>query len=162
MTPVKDWPAALRRRWFLTVAAGGGFLLVGLAAFLALQDRVLLVISDLLAICTILQCLSCYRMVRSGSYEVVEGICIALDRPGLGRRRKVRLLLDDGNECAVVLDKQTKLRIGCRYRIFLRRGGSPEPGPEAFSQRLGGDLFLALEDLGTYHMTDEKEETPHV
>ena len=41
----QEWPAVLRRRWLLTGAAGGGFLLVGLAVFFALEDRVLLMLS---------------------------------------------------------------------------------------------------------------------
>ena len=133
-----------------------------LAVFLDLQNHILLVIGGLLSLCTLLQCLSCCRMARSGAYEVVEGVCIAPDRPGLGRR-KIRLLLADCSECAVMLDKRTTLRLCRRYRIFLRRSGPPDPAPGTLSERLGGDLFLALEDLGPYHtMTDEKEETPHV
>ena len=50
----QGWPAVLRRRWLLTGAAGIGFLLVGLAVFFALEDRVLLILSGMLTFCTLL------------------------------------------------------------------------------------------------------------
>ena len=52
----QEWPAVLRRRWILTGAAGVVFLLVGLAVFFALGDRILLILSGMLTLCTLLHC----------------------------------------------------------------------------------------------------------
>lgn len=147
----KEWPAALRNRWFLHIAAGVGFLLVGLAAFSALHDRMLLMISALLSLCTVLRCLSFYRMVQAESYEVVEGVCIELGRPGLRKRRRVRLLQEDGNEYAVLLDKRTPLRIGNRYRIYFRREDDGGQDVNLFPCFAAEGQFLGLEDMGEYH-----------
>ena len=45
MRQFRDWPAALQRKWLLSWAAGAAFLTVGIAVFLALEDRPLLIIS---------------------------------------------------------------------------------------------------------------------
>lgn len=147
----KEWPAALRNRWFLYNAAGAGFLLVGLAAFSALHDRMLLMISGLLSLCTFLRCFSFYRMVQAEAYEVVEGVCIELGHPGLRKRRKVRLLQEDGNEYAVLLDKRTPLRIGNRYRIYFQREDNSSQVVYLFPCVATEDRFLGLEDMGEYH-----------
>lgn len=49
MQQFKHWPTALQRRWLLSWAAGGAFLVIGVAVFFALDDQALLVISILLS-----------------------------------------------------------------------------------------------------------------
>ena len=86
----------LRRRWILTGAAGVVFLLVGLAVFFALGDRILLILSGMLTLCTLLHCVEYYHTIRCRRYQAIEAICVDLGRPGIGRRRKIRLLLQEG------------------------------------------------------------------
>lgn len=148
MKKFRGWPAVLQRRWLLSGAAGLGFLAVGAAAFLALQDRVLLMISALLAFCIALRSVSFYRMARSNGYEVVEGVCIELGRPGMKKQQSVRLLQMDGNEYAVMLDKRTTLRIGNLYRLYFRQ--APPSQLSGLERYLAQDQFLGLEDLGEY------------
>ncbi len=151
----------LRRRWILTGAAGFGFLLVGLAVFFSLGDRMLLMLSGMLALCTILHCVEYYRTIRRGSYQAVEAVCIALGRAGIGRQRKVRFLLQDGREVTATLDKRMALWVGRQYRIYFRLGSvSPANGAAPQGSPVGG-LFLALEDLGEYQADtaiDDKED----
>lgn len=45
MELIKMWPAVLIHRWGLTIAAGFGFLLVGVAVWMATQDRIMLLLS---------------------------------------------------------------------------------------------------------------------
>lgn len=149
MKKFHEWPAALQRRWLLSGAAGLGFLAVGLVVFLVLQDRTLLMLSILLALCVTLRCVSFYRMARSDGYEVVEGVCIELGRSGMKKQRRVRLLQMDGNEYAVMLDKRTTLRIGNLYRLYFRQ--TPPSQMSGLEQHLAQDQFLGLEDLGEYH-----------
>ena len=158
----QEWPAVLRRRWLLTGAAGIGFLLVGLAVFFALEDRVLLILSGMLTFCTLLHCAEYYRTVRSRRYQVIEATCVALGRAGIGRQRKVRLLLQDGRDVTVTLDKRMDLRIGRQYRIFCRLNRAPPHDGADLQDLPAGDSILALEDLGAYR-TDiaiEDEEEP--
>ena len=93
--------------------------------FFALGDRVLLILSGMLTFCTLLHCAEYYRTVRSRRYQVIEATCVALGRAGIGRQRKVRLLLQDGRDVTVTLDKRMDLRIGRQYRIFCRLNRAP-------------------------------------
>lgn len=138
MVKYRNWPPVLRRRWLLSILTGTGILLTGTAFSLVLGDKVLLTISVLLVACMALRCLSFYRLVHKGSYEVVEGICIEVGRAGLHGQRSVRLLQLDGNEYATLLDKRTTLRVGNFYRMFS--------GIDRDNSR----VFLCLEDLGAY------------
>jgi len=156
MKKFHEWPAVLQRRWLLSGAAGLGFLAVGLVVFFTLHDRALLIISALLAFCIALRCVSFYRMARSDGYEVVEGVCIELGRPGMKKQRSVRLLQMDGNEYAVMLDKRTTLRIGNLYRLYFRQ--TPPSQISGLEQYLAQDQFLGLENLGEYH--EGAEENP--
>lgn len=124
--------------------------------FLTLHDRVLLMISALLALCIALLCVSFYRMARSDDYEVVKGICIELGRSGMKKHRSVCLLQMDGNEYTVMLDKRTPLRIGNLYRLYFRQ--APPGQMSGLERYLSQDQFLGLEDLGEYH--DGSEEHP--
>lgn len=155
MKKFHEWPAALQRRWLLSGAAGLGFLVVGLAAFFTLHDRGLLMISALLALCTAFRCASFYRMARSDGYDMVEGVCIELGRPGIKKQRSVRLLQMDGNEYTVMLDKRTPLRIGNLYRLYFHQ---VPPGQASGLERyLAPDQFLGMEDLGEYHAGSTEE-----
>ena len=144
----QKWPAVLRRRWLLTGAVGGLFLLVGLAAFFSLGDRVLLMLSGMLTLCTLLHCVEFYRTVRRRRYQAIEAACIALGRPSIGRRREIQLLLQDGREVVVTWDKRVNLRIGRRYRIFYRLDCAQPHGGAGLHDLPAGNLLLALEDLG--------------
>lgn len=157
----QEWPAVLRRRWILTGAAGFGFLLVGLAVFFSLEDRVLLILSGMLTLCTLLHCVEYYHTVRFRRYQTIEATCTALGRPGIGRQRKVHLLLPDGRETTVTLDKRTALRVGRQYRIFFRLNRAPPYGEPDLQDLPAGDSILALEDLGEYRTDiaiEDKEE----
>lgn len=122
----------------------------------------LLWISALLALGTLLRCFLFYRIVQAEAYEVVEGVCIELGRAGLRKRRKVRLLQEDGNEYTILLGKQMSLRLGNRYRIFFRRGEVAGQGAERFPNFIVEDHLLGLEDMGEYHAavggTTDKED----
>ena len=160
----QEWPAVLRRRWLITGAAGFGFLLVGLAVFFALGDRVLLMLSGMLTLCTLLHCVEYYCTVRSRRYQAIEVTCVALGRTGIGRQRKVCLLLQDGREVTITLDKRMALRVWHQYRIFFRLNRAPSHGEPDLHGMPAGDSILALEDLGEYRtdtIREEKEETVH-
>ena len=160
----QEWPAVLRRRWILTGAAGIGVLLVGLAVFFSRGDRVLLMLSGMLTLCTLLRCVEYYHTIRCRRYQAIEATCIALDRVGIGRQRKVHLLLQDGRETTVTLDKRTALRVGRQYRIFCRLNRAPPHDGADLQDLPAGDSILALEDLGAYRtdiVIEDEEETKH-
>lgn len=159
MNKFKDWPAALQRRWLLSWAAGAAFLVIGVAAYFALKDHALLIISILLTACIVLRCLAFYRTVTAGCYEVVSGVCIGLGHAGLKRYRSVRMLLTDGTEYEVALDKRISLRIGNRYQLYFRTGPRTTVQHSIPGQALMDSQFLALSDMGEYHCDNNSEDT---
>ena len=144
----KEWPAALQRRWALLISAGAGILLVGLAVFFAFNDTMMLALSSLLTLFLVLRCIHFYRTVHSGGYEVVDGVCISAGRAGIRKYRRIRLLLSDGTEKDILIDKHTSLCVGNSYRIYLRCSASSSNTSDLPVEYWTGDGFLCLENLG--------------
>lgn len=155
MQQYKDWPAALQRKWLLSWAAGAAFLVVGMAVFFTLNDRPMLLISVLLSAGTALRCFFLYRTAATGRYEVVSGVCIGLGHAGLKRHRMVRMLLEDGTEYEVALDKRISFRIGNCYQLYFQTAPGPAENQGIPGQAFMDSRFLALVDLGEY-LADEK------
>ena len=140
---INQWPPVLLRRWLLQAAIAPGCLFVGVVMFLAAKDHVLLTISILLALCIAIRCAFLHRLISNGAYEVVEGVCIQIKNAPLNKQRSISLLTKDETEQVILLDKQAKVQIGNRYRVYFQQA------PEA-QIYLTQDRILALEDLGEY------------
>lgn len=70
------WPPPLLRRWVLTIAAGVGFLLVGVAVWLAAGDRMMLILSSTAFLLALVRAVLLFRCFTLEDYAVVEGVCI--------------------------------------------------------------------------------------
>lgn len=138
---MNQWPPVLLRRWLFQAAIGPGCLFVGVVMFLAEEDHILLTLSVLLALCITIRCAFLYRLICNGAYEVAEGVCIQIKNTPLNKQRSISLLIEDETKQVILLDKQVKVRIGNRYRVYFQRA------PETQSY-LTQDRVLALEDLG--------------
>ena len=155
MMPYRDWPVVLKRKWIMTLVMGLQFFLVGVGVYLALNDRTMLLISTALVLCTALRCASFYWTIYTGNYEITEGFCIEICKADRQRRRKVRLLEEDGNEWAILLDKRTPIRIGSYYRIYYEVCPGSQRGSDmlpVFAAR----QFLAVEDLSVRDSEDDE------
>lgn len=158
MRSITNWPVALLRRWLLSAAVGGAFLLAGAAAFFALEDHILLGLSLILALYTFLRCASVYRIASSGSYETVEGVCVEIKRKVLQKQQSVRLMSLDGVEHSLTLDRQMRLRLGNHYRFYFKP--SDAAGMGSLPQNLRPqDQLLGLEDLGEYRLEQDSSDT---
>lgn len=152
MMHYRDWPVVLKRKWIMTGAMGLLFLLVGGIIYLTLNDRTLLFISAALVLCTSLRCATLYRTISTGNYEITEGLCIEIGKAGLHQQREVRLLEADGNECAIMLDKRTPVRIGNYYRVYYESCSGYQRKPEALPVSAVRQ-YLAAEDIGIHDIT---------
>lgn len=150
MEKLKAWPPALLRKWLATCMIGASCLVVGTVMYLAANDRVMLVISVLLALLTALRCASFFRLVCLQAYETVEGVCVGIKKAPFRKQRSICLLTESGAEYTITLNKQTLVRIGnCYCAYFQHTEQAPDVIP--FQRSLAQDQFLALEDLGEYH-----------
>ena len=155
MKHLPEWPAPLLRKWFLSAAIGLGCLLVGIIMYIALADKVMLMLSILLTLLTAGRCMILYRQIGRKAYECVEGVCIKIQKAPLRKQRSLCLITDSGIEHTVTLDARIPVRIGNSYRLFYLATEVDGPN-QIFSAQ---QQFLALEDLGEYQMSDILQET---
>ena len=158
MKHLPEWPAPLLRKWFLSAAIGLGCLLVGIIMYVALDDKVMLMLSILLTLLTTGRCMILYRQIGREAYECVEGVCIKIQKAPLRKQRSLCLLTDSGIEHTVTLDARIPVRIGNCYRLFYL--ATADDGMyQLFSAQ---QQFLALEDLGEYQVSDILQEAEEV
>lgn len=139
---MKQWPPVLLRRWLLTVAAGLGFLVVGLAVWLALRDRMFLCLSGVVFLLSLGRAVTLFRCFLLGDYEVLEGVCIQTAQFPFQRYRKVRFLDAEEQEFTLMLGKQQRVQVGCQYRLYLQRGKNlPLPGGWLSASLAAGNLL---------------------
>ena len=150
MELLKDCPRVLLQKLFITISIGAGCFAVGAVSYAAARDAVLLALSAGVFISCILRSASLYRMLRQRRYSVTEGVCIGVTAKPMRRYRKVRLMDAEGLETSLLLDKQTKVKIGFRYRIYLKEAQRMSLGNEYLDTALSGNCFLGLEELGKY------------
>ena len=156
MSGFENWPAPILRRWLLSAAAGPVIFLIGLAGRIALHDPTLLTLSTLLASCMVVRCILLFQAIRQGSYEAVEGACIAIRRAPLGGHQRIRLMDESGTAHDLLLDRRQRFLIGSSYRVYLQ---SP-PGAALPEARIPHGALLGLEDLGECQTESEIDGQP--
>ena len=150
MGKIKDGPVPIKRKLFLTCIIGTVCLLVGLAMFLLLKDRMMLFLSLAVCIFSIGKALEYYRVIAGEEYEIVEGTCVAVMPKPLRKYRKIKIMDDDGNESTMLLDKQSKVKIGYRYRFYFKETQHISLGSEYLDSAMSSDCFLGYEELGEF------------
>lgn len=147
MKHLPEWPAPLLRKWLLSAIIGLGFLIVGSIMYMALDDKIMLMLSLPLSLLSAGHCVHLYRQIGLDAFECVEGVCIKIQRAH--KQRSLCLLTATGAEHTVTLDARIPVRIGNCYRLFyLTLSGYDFPYVQ--------QQFLALEDLGEF-VTDSGE-----
>lgn len=153
MDAIKNAPAPLRRKLILTALLGLLCLLIGAAMFLFIKDRIMLLLSAAVFLSSLFRAWSLYGILRKGEYEVVEGTCVGVTPKPLRKYRKVRIMDDAGNELTLLLGKQTRVKIGFRYRFFFKKAQRFSVGSESIDAALSSDCFLGFEELGEFSVT---------
>lgn len=150
MGKIKDGPLPIKRKLFLTCIIGTVCLLVGVAMFLLLKDRMMLFLSLAVCLFSFLKAFEFYRVIAGEEYEIVEGTCIAVMPKPLRKYRKIKIMDDNGNESTMLLGKQSKVRIGYRYRFYFKETQRLSLGSEYLDSAMSSDCFLGYEELGEF------------
>lgn len=148
MDRLRNTPAPIRRKLFLTVVLGFACLLIGSAMFIFAKDQIMLLLSAAVCILCVAKAYSVFRLAVKKEYETVEGICVGITPKPLRKYRKIRIMDAEGNEFALLLDKHSKIKIGFRYRFFFKRTQRLTFGSEYFDSAMSSDCFLGYEELG--------------
>lgn len=150
MGKIKEAPAPLKRKLFLTCIVGTVCLLVGIAMFLFLKDRMMLFLSLAVCVFSAGKVIDFYRVITGEKYEIVEGTCVAVVPKPLRKYRKIKIMDDNGNESTMLLGKQSKVKIGYRYRFFFKETQHISLGSEYLDSAMSSDHFLGYEELGEF------------
>lgn len=158
MKHLPEWPAPLLRKWLLSAAIGVGFLIIGSIVYIALDDKIMLMLSLPLSLLSAGRCVLLYRLIGRDAYECVEGVCIKIQKAPLRKQRSLCLLTDSGIEHTVTLDTRIPVRIGNCYRLFYL--AMEDDGMYQFFH--APQQFLALVDLGEYQVSDILQEAEEI
>lgn len=148
MEHLKGAPAPLRKKFYMTGLLGLLCLLIGIAVYFFSKDRTMLLLSGVVCFLSMLRAYSILRTITGKQYETVEGTCVGIMPKPLRKYRKIRIMDDDGNESAVLLNKQSKVKIGYRYRFFFQKTQRISLGSEYLDTAMSSDHFLGYEELG--------------
>ena len=150
MSKIREAPAPLRRKIYLTAIIGIVCFLVGLAMFLFLKDKMMLFLSLVICTFSIGKVIDYYRIIAGEDYETVEGTCVSITPKPLRKYRKIKIMDDNGVESSLLLNKQSKIRIGYRYRFYFKETQHISLGSEYLDSALSSDCFLGYEELGEF------------
>lgn len=148
MEHIKSAPVPLRRKFYMTGLLGVLCLLIGIAVYFFSKDKTMLLLSGVVCALSMVRAYSILRAIIGKQYEVVEGTCVGIMPKPLRKYRKIRIMDDDGNESAVLLSKQSRVKIGYRYRFFFKRTQQISLGSEYLDTAMSSDHFLGYEELG--------------
>lgn len=68
----------------------------------------------------------------------------------LRKYRKIKIMDDNGNESTMLLGKQSKVKIGYRYRFYFKETQRISLGSEYLDSAMSSDCFLGYEELGEF------------
>ena len=155
MEHLKSTPAPLRRKFYMTGLLGLLCLLIGIAVYFFSKDSTMLLLSGVVCVLSMLRAYSILRTITGKQYETVEGTCVGIMPKPLRKYRKIRIMDDEGNESAVLLNKQSKVKIGYRYRFFFQKTQRFSLGSEYLDTAMSSDHFLGYEELGELNNSAE-------
>lgn len=154
MDKLRTAPLPLRRKLLLTALAGAAFFLVGLAAIFFSLDTVTALLSGILAIGLAFKTAELYRLIITGHYTDIDGICIAITQTPLRKYRNVRIIDSQERERTLVLPRQDKIEVGRRYRFYFKSSERIRTGSSLLDTALPTDGFLGLEAASDYSNVD--------
>lgn len=143
-------PTPLRQKMTWTAVVGVLCFLVGLGFFLFWKDQTTMLLSCTLLVMCMGKAISYYRIVTTNAYEVVEGTCVGIAPKPLRKYRKVKIMDSTGNEISLLLDKQSKIKIGYQYKFYFKKTERITIGSEYFDSALNSDCFLGFEEVGVF------------
>ena len=158
MEKIKNAPVPLRRKFYITGLLGILCLLIGIAMYFFARDRTMLLLSSVVCILSICKAYTLLRTITTEQYEVVEGTCVGITPKPLRKYRKIRIMDDEGNESSLLLNKQSKVKIGYRYRFYFKNTQRLTWGNDYMDSSLSSDCFLGYEELGEFKMESEEEQ----
>lgn len=135
----------------VAISAIGFFcVLFGCIFGIVTHDRLFILMSLLIGICSILRALSFYHLIHTHAYLSLDVSCTKREQTLFGKNQQYWFASDNGKEYAFSLEKNIKLLEGHRYRLYFRK---PQQGT-------GQSMPCAGDILGYEELTDQLPELP--
>ncbi|MCM1526232.1 MAG: hypothetical protein NC091_03205 [Bacteroides sp.] len=150
-------PPVLRGKAVLTVITGAGVGMVAIIAFAVSKDRTMLTLGGILFLWCLLRGGMLWQGVSAGHYECITGICTSVSRQPFRRYKKVHLTLEDGNETALLLGMQERIRPDTWYRFYFRNSSAPRLGNDYLDAALSINVFLGFEEITMEKLPQDEE-----
>jgi len=147
MNELKNFPKALLQKILFTALIGVVCLIVGAAYFIFSKDTITLVLSGFVFVFSIIRSAGLYHTIAKQKYEIVEGTCIGVSSKPFQKQVTVKVMDDAGIESTLRFGKQTKVKIGFRYRFYFKQGQRVSVGSAYFDTALSSDHFLGFDEL---------------
>ena len=147
MQGIFHWPSPLLRKWLMLVLISLGCLAVGTIMLILNEDKVLLCMSDILALLTVGRCVLLYRKISHGEYEVMEGVCLSTKWSPLQHLRLLCLITQDGEKRFVSISQKAPLQMGRLYRVYILEHPQLMLSTDIQGETIRYSAF-AIEDLG--------------
>ncbi|CUX25528.1 hypothetical protein [Clostridium sp. C105KSO13] len=127
-------------------AIGFFCVLIGCIYSIHTHDRIFLMLSLLIGLCSIIRFFSLYRMIRRGHFITIEGKCQKREPSMFKKNQQILLLTEDGQEFRFSLDKSVKILQGHHYRLYFQ---SDKSNGKDQAENLSNALqdFLGFEEL---------------
>jgi hypothetical protein len=156
MNILKNCPKVLLQKLLFTVLIGVGCLIVGVSYYIFSKDGTALALSCLMLVFSLIRGAGLYDIICGNKYNTVEGACVGIKTKPFGKQCTIKIMDAAGVESSLRLGKQSKFKIGFRYRFYFKQGERITTGSEYFDTALASDNFLGVEELGEF-MSQSKE-----
>ena len=141
-------PTPIFRKTLFTELIGIGCFLFGAVYYYSARDRILLILSAVVFLCSTIRALLLYHIARKKAYEIVIGTCVSVSQKIFGKLKTVKMMDDDGKETTLQIPKGSKIKIGERYRFyFQKRDGSINTEIKFLDTKLAAESLLGYEQL---------------
>ena len=147
MDKLRTAPLPLKRKLLLTALVGAAFFFVGLVAVFFSRDTITVLLSGILAIGLAFKTAELYRLIITGHYTDIDGICIAITQTPLRKYRNIRIIDSQEHEMTLVLPKQDRIEIGRQYRFYFKSSERILTGSSFLDASLPTDGFLGFEEM---------------
>lgn len=154
MDKLKTAPLPLKKKLLLTALVGAAFFFTGLATILFSRDTVTVLLSGILAAGSACKAVVLYRIIAAARYIVMDGVYTAIMQTPLRKYRNVRIIDSQEHKMTLVLPKQDRVEIGCRYRFYFKPSERIRTGSSLLDTSLPTNGFLGLEEISDYSNID--------
>lgn len=134
-------PKPLFTKLVAVCAIGFFCLLLGAIYGIHTHDRIFLIMSLLIFLCSLVRFVILLQMIRTHAYRTLTGTCIKREVVLFGKTQKILFQGSDGQEYRFSLEKNIKLLQGHSYRLYFKL---QEPQPERL---LSSQNFLGYEEI---------------